>query len=170
MAHKDVSTAKMSTVITFWHFWVPNKSKKHVHILQACLSFHLAFACDLLCNYCGFYSECFFGQWIISNFSGNGVLHLQNFEYIKTAQHPLVELTGAASIILSFLSLCLGTHKLLALYFHLSSYLDTVKSRTWIKDVGKKNQQTGKLAGEMKFVWTSYEMAFSVHFKLYSWA
>lgn len=54
-----ICTAKMSTEMTFWHLWVPNKSKHHVHILQACVSFSLAVACDLLCNYCACHSEQF---------------------------------------------------------------------------------------------------------------
>lgn len=57
LAHLDISTAKMSTEMTFWHLCVPNKSKYHVHILQACVSFSLAVAYDLVCNYCGFHSE-----------------------------------------------------------------------------------------------------------------
>ena len=126
LAHLDISTAKMSTEMTFWHLWVPNKSKHDVRISQACVSFCLAVACDLLCNYCGCHSEYF---WLVS---GNSVLHLLYFEYIKTSPYPLVELTGAASIIPSS-ALELISYWLM--HSHLSSYLDTVESRTWIKHV-----------------------------------
>lgn len=59
-------------------------------------------------------------------------MHLLHFEYMKTSQYPLVELTGAASIIPS------STRELINHWHmnsHLSSYLDSVESRTWIKHV-----------------------------------
>lgn len=67
---------------------------------------------------------------LVSNFSGNGVLHLLHFEYIKTFQYPSVELTGAASVTHS------STWELINywhMHCHLSSYLDTVETKTWIK-------------------------------------
>ena len=91
-----------------------------------------------------------FGWSIISHFSGNGVPHLLHFEYIKTSQYPLVELAGAASITPS------STWDLINywhMHSHLSNYLDTVESRTWIKTCQLKTQKTGKLAGERKLVW-----------------
>lgn len=55
LAHLDICTAekkKMSAEMTFWHLRLPDKSKHHVHISQACVSFSLAVARDLLCKYC----------------------------------------------------------------------------------------------------------------------
>lgn len=43
----------MSAEMTFWHLRLPDKSKHHVHISQACVSFSLAVARDLLRKYCG---------------------------------------------------------------------------------------------------------------------
>lgn len=65
--------------MTFWHLRVPDKSKHHVHILQACVSFSLAFACNLLCS-------------IVDAIQSS-------FWQVKNIQYPLVELKGARSVI-----------------------------------------------------------------------
>lgn len=86
----------MSKEMTFWHLWVPNKSKPLVHISQACISASLAVAWDSHHTYYRCHSEPSVGP--VSDILSPWKQHT-HFKFIKIAVYPLVELTGAVVII-----------------------------------------------------------------------
>lgn len=103
----------MSKEMTFWHLWVPNRSKPHVHISQACISASLAVSCDLHHTYYGCHSES--SVWPVSDILSPWKQHT-HFKFIKIAVYPFVGLTGAVVIIPS-------TAQILKLLAHATSLI-----------------------------------------------